>query len=192
MVERDVDDNTSPRSVPEPEPVVEKTLEMHDEHPDKRLIAHFLPPHTPFLVKGGEKIDESSPYRTFTAVRNGEISTDEIRAVYVENVAYVLSHVERLLEELDGKTVVTADHGELVGEGVPWHVRVLHPRWDWSKRHYFDFGHYGNVHEQALVTVPWLEIETGSRRSIETAEQPAGVEFDESAIEAQLEALGYQ
>lgn len=189
--EETTENNTAPRSVPEPEPVVEKILEYNQKYPNKRLIAHFLPPHTPFLVKDGEKLSSDSPYRTFTAARRGEITAAEIRSVYTENVGHVLSYVAELVRELGGKTVVTADHGELLGEGVPWYIRLVHPRWEWSKRHYFDFGHYTGLYEPELVTVPWLEIESESRREVVAADEPAGDDIQESAIEEQLQALGY-
>lgn len=56
--------------------------------------------------------------------------------VYRENVAYGLEYAQNLLEALDGKTVVTADHGELLGESVPLLIRLLHARWGIRDRHY--------------------------------------------------------
>jgi len=35
---------------------------------------------------------------------------------YNENLDIVLTEIEALLDELDGKSVITADHGNLVGE----------------------------------------------------------------------------
>lgn len=185
------ENNTDPRSVPDPEPVVEKAIEMHHRYPNKRLIVHFLPPHTPFLIKDGDRLTPDSPYRTYTAAREGTVSAAEIRAVYEENVRYVLEYVSELLETLEGKTVVTSDHGELLGEGVPLSAELLHPRWPVTKRHYFDYAHYTGIHEQALINVPWLAID-GERRRIVAADSPEGIEIDESAIESQLEALGYR
>jgi len=188
----ETDDNTLSTSIADPEPVVEATLDAHAQYPHKRLISHLLPPHTPYLVKDGEPLPPSSPYRTLTAAREGEVTAAELRAVYRENVEYVLSYVEELIEELDGKTVVTADHGELLGEGVPWYVRLLHARWGVGNWEYFDYGHYSRVHEPELVTVPWLEIEGGPRREIRTADHSEGHEMNESVIEEQLAALGYR
>jgi hypothetical protein len=143
-------------------------------------------------MKDGDPIPEDSPYRTLDAVREGKIPSSEIRSVYQENVEYVLEYVEQLLDELDGKTVITADHGELLGEGVPWPVRLLHARWNLGELYKFDYGHYNRVHEPELVTVPWLEIEADSRRDISTEDEPVGIEMDESAIKEQLAALGYR
>lgn len=45
-----------------------------------------------------------------------KIPKDEIIEAYEENLEIVLQHAEELAENLDGKTVITADHGELLGE----------------------------------------------------------------------------
>ena len=185
-------DQTSPRNLTDAEPVVENTIHLHEQYPNKRLISHFLPPHTPYLVKDGERITESSPYRTLMAARRGEISAEEIQSVYTENVKYILEQISTLLDELSGKTVITADHGELLGEGVPWYARILHGRWGLDKWRYFDYGHYNYIHEPKLVTVPWFEITNGSRRRIEAATQPEETEVDEDSIEQQLQSLGYK
>lgn len=187
------DDNTHPLSLTDPEPVVENAIEAKETYPDKRLIVHFLQPHTPYLVKDGERLPSDSKYRTFTAVRNGDVSEAEMRAIYEENVEFVMEYVEELLAELDGKTVITADHGELLGEGVPLHWRLLDSRWPLSDLDNYDYAHYDWMRVPELVEVPWHEIEDDDeRRDVVEADEPEGVEMDESAIEEQLVALGYK
>lgn len=181
-----------PASLPEPGPVVERTADVRSKFPNKRVISHFLQPHTPFLVRDGKRLPPDSPYRTFTAAAEGELPEREIRSVYEENVKLVLENVSALVEKLRGKTVVTADHGELLGEGVPTYVEVLHPRWPFSERHRFDYGHYRGIRVPELVHVPWLTIESDDRPDIHDAGHAAGIEMDESSIETQLEALGYR
>lgn len=44
------------------------------------------------------------------------ISREELWSMYVENLEYVLEHVEELLDAVPGKTVITSDHGNYVGE----------------------------------------------------------------------------
>jgi hypothetical protein len=176
----------------DPSVVVDRALSVHQEYPNKRLVVHFLPPHTPFLVRGGEPIPEDSEYRTFHGVRNGTVTESEMREVYRENVEYVLDFVEELVDGLDGKTVVSADHGELLGEGVSAACRLLHPRWSFRDRANFDYGHYSKIRVPELVEVPWLELPHNGRRRIVAADEPAGVEMDEEAIDEQLEALGYK
>lgn len=174
-----------------PDQVVDATLRAADEHPNKRLIAHFLQPHPPFIVKDGEPIEKGSNYRDFTAVRKGEMPREDIVEVYEENVEYVLEYVQELVEELDGKTVVTADHGELLGSGIPTLFEFLHPRWSAFQRNCFDYAHHRLVRVPELIEVPWVEIDSGNRREIISAEEPAGVEMNADSIEDQLEALGY-
>jgi hypothetical protein len=180
------------RDIVTPESVVETTLEMHEQHPHKRIVSHFLQPHPPFMYRDGTEIPHGSKYRDFSAAREREISSAEIRAIYEENLEYALEHIERLVEELDGKTVVTADHGDLLGEGIPTRYEILHPRWPISKRQYFDYAHYSHVRVPELVNVPWLVIEDGKRREIKEAQSTEDAELDDSCIDEQLEALGYK
>lgn len=187
------DDNTHPLSLADPEPVVDKATEISDNYPNKRLIVHFLQPHTPYLIKDGERLPSDSKYRTFSAVRNGEVSEAEMRSIYRENVEFVMEYVETLVDELDGKTVITADHGELLGEGVPLHWRLLDSRWPLADLDNYDYAHYDWMRVPELIEVPWHEVESdGGRRKILETDSPEGVEMDESAIEDQLVALGYK
>lgn len=175
-----------------PEETVKKAIELHDAYPNKRLIVHFLPPHTPFLIKDGEKIPSDSMYRDYQAAMAGEVSSNEMRNVYEENLEYVLEHVEELVGELDGKTVVTADHGELIGEGISPLYEILHPRWPITKRRNFDYTHYSHVRKSELVDIPWLEVASdGERRHVE-ADNPVEAEMNTSNLDEHLEALGYK
>jgi hypothetical protein len=187
----DVGDGVVQRLI-NPELVVDKTIEMHERYPNKRIIAHLLPPHQPYLVKDGEKLNIDSIYTTFEAARKGNLSAEDIKAVYAENVKHSLKYVSKLVMNLDGKTVVTSDHGELLGKKIPRFAALLHPRWPFSKRHYFRYGHYRYMPEPELVEIPWLEIE-GERRTVR-ADDPiqSELDFDEQSIEQQLEMLGYK
>lgn len=175
-----------------PQDVVENALELHEAYPNKRLVVHFLPPHTPFLVKDGETLPSDSPYRDYRSAMAGEISAEEMRAVYEENLEYVLGYVEELINGIHGKTVVTADHGELIGEGIPTLYEILHPRWPVSKRRHFDYAHYSHVRTPELVEVPWLVVDGGGERRRIEAEDPTGTDMDTSSLDEQLEALGYK
>lgn len=63
-----------------------------------------------------------------------------VRYYYEDNLRKVLESVSRLIDELEGKIVVTADHGEALGEaGI--------------------FGHRPETYIPVLVEVPWLVIE---------------------------------
>jgi len=60
--------------------------------------------------------------------------------LYEENLRIVLGAVAELVPELDGRVVVTADHGEAFGEEGIWE-------------------HHIETHIPPLVEVPWLEVD---------------------------------
>jgi hypothetical protein len=180
---------TNTKALMDPKPVVDRSIELHEEYPNKRHIVHLMPPHVPHMWKDGERLDADSAYQTYEAARRGEISAEEMREVYEENLEYVLDCLDPLLDAVSGKIVISGDHGELLGEGVPWWVASLHGRRDNHQQ--FDFGHYDRMNADELRDVPWLEIDTGSRREIESSHpEPADIDID--SIDEQLEALGYR
>lgn len=70
----------------------------------------------------------------------------------------MLDHAEELIQYLNGKSIVTSDHGELLGEPVlPPTVR--------------EYGHPANLYTPELCVVPWLEVPASGRRDT-TAEPP--------------------
>lgn len=135
---------------------------------DKRFIIHYIQPHAPYLsihpkqiyslsdlVKGyirrkvrylfGDKwfrfvnklIGASPGYEKLVAKKLG---IKALRQAYEENLRIVLSHVASLIKHLHGRIIVTADHGELLGEkGM--------------------YGHPQGKSFPELREVPWLEIE---------------------------------
>ena len=175
-----------------PSTMVEQTLAAHEQYPDKRIITHFMQPHFPFVGEKGremgyagiemqldadEQVDEPHPWN---ALFHGE-TTDEaaILDAYRENLDVALPHVEELVDRLSGKSVVTADHGNLVGERTyPIPLRT--------------YGHPGGLHKRALVEVPWAEIAGDERRDV-TAEPPSAREsLTDEVIEDRLTNLGYK
>lgn len=69
-----------------------------------------------------------------------DVGEKELKNAYEENVKVVLRAVADLVERLSGKIVITADHGELLGESGYY----AHPR---KKRF------------PALIEVPWFRVE---------------------------------
>lgn len=176
-----------------PEIVVDKTLEVQEEYDNKRIISHFLQPHCPYIVKDGKQLPKESKYRSLEAAARGEVPREEITAVYRENVEYVLEYVEELVPQLSGKTVITADHGELLGDPLPGHWKYLHPRHPIGKKQLFHYGHWRNIRAGPLINVPWFEVDhNGERRNIESAGHSEGVEIDRQSIDEQLKMLGYK
>ncbi|WP_336342590.1 hypothetical protein [Halalkalicoccus ordinarius] len=74
-------------------------------------------------------------------VRDGTRET--VMKYYEENLRIVLEAAADLIEELDGRVVVTADHGEAFGEQGVWEHHIETPI-------------------PPLVEVPWLEVDRPS------------------------------
>ena len=114
--------------------------------PDKRLVVHFMQPHYPFvksdLTKGGIRPDldhEKEDFSVWQRAEMGDYNQEELWKAYKQNLEYIMNEIEQFIEELEGTTAITSDHGNLVGENglyghsidkpikqlrkVPWDVR---------------------------------------------------------------------
>jgi len=172
-VERDVADGF----VPSPQAVTEAVLDLKDEYPNKRLLIHYMQPHYPFLDTDSIEVTREG---VRTAVRSNGISREELREAYRDNLRLALEYVETLVDELDGKTVISSDHGELLGD----RASPVPVRW---------IGHPPGIYADQLVSVPWHVVSDGPRRTIR-AEEPESrsddVDMDE--VEQNLADLGYR
>jgi len=164
-------------------PVVEAAKRAATEYPDKRLVVHFVQPHIPFVrSETTDDKDRHAEYPFWVRFRMGDVAMtpSQIRDAYRDNLEYVLPYAADLLASLEGKSVVTADHGNVFGE----RARPLPVR---------EWGHPKGVYAKALVTVPWLEHPYETRRDI-VAEDGRGldIEADPAVVEDRLLALGYR
>lgn len=167
-----------------PEMVADAARKAHETYPKKRVIVHFMQPHIPFIGKKGQRLqDELDARSVWTVLRDNDkpdVKLDRVWDLYNENLGVVLPHVRSLLRDIDGKVVVSADHGNLVGERqgpIP------------TKRIY---GHPWGVYTTELVQVPWFIIDCGDRRCV-TADPPRNNHTpDSEIIEDRLAALGYR
>jgi hypothetical protein len=166
-----------------PRNITDRAYEAFDQHPNKRLIVHYMLPHSPYIGEKAKKLKSQTNARlTVSAKRSGDLDiTDEtLRELYQENLDIVLSEVHELFDTLTGRTVVTADHGELLGDRVrPFPYR--------------DYGHIGGMHVPELLKIPWLVYETGERRTIESdpPEQDNLKGISKEDVEDHLRDLGY-
>ena len=170
-----------------PETVTEYALNAAVEFRDKRLIVHYMQPHYPFLHSDTEfdkdhlqSSDLADP-NFWEQIMSGDlqVSRQQIWELYEDNLRALREHLEVLLKELAGRTVVTSDHGNMVGERArPIPVR--------------EWGHPRGIYTPELVMVPWLVHRTGTRREI-VAEPPrersGGVA--EHIVVDRLRDLGY-
>ncbi len=129
-------DDDSGKGVVLPETVTAYAEDAAEQYPDKRLVAHYMQPHIPFIGKPQitwetDGIDQLADF--FRQPQSWE--------AYLGNLERVLDNVEGLLDSLEGRTVITADHGEAFGEkGI--------------------YGHRHGVYIKELVEVPWFVADT--------------------------------
>lgn len=175
-----------------PETVAEATLQAQTQYPEKRLIAHFMQPHYPFVGEYGQELEHKgitihlpaeertdTERKVWAQLGNGRLDKNRVWKAYRENLDIVLGCVESLLESLSGLSVISSDHGNLLGE-------TTHPI---PARGY---GHPRGLDIHELRAVPWLVVEGMDRRTT-VAETPA--EQDELASEVikdRLRDLGYR
>ncbi len=116
-----------------------------------RAVFHIQQPHMPFLAFDDPAkpylhpiVTASRPYGLWWNLAMGKLSLEKAKEAYENTLRLVLVHVAEVLKELEGKVVITGDHGNLFGEYGLW-------------------GHPLNVFVPELVQVPWLEVEGGTR-----------------------------
>jgi len=152
-----------------PKDMTERTIKAYDKYSKKRLITHFVQPHYPFIGKTGRKeignhdgllsrnyfVNGKNTDHTdqliWNLLKQGEVDKSTIWKAYLENLEIVLKSVKKLLEIMEGKTVITSDHGNLFGEFLfPFPVR--------------EYGHPGGLYHKNLIKVPWFVTQNGERK----------------------------
>ncbi len=163
-----------------PDVMARETRRAHEEFPDKRVLAHWIQPHYPFIGGEGELADYPADQESiWHDLHRNRIDPDDAYAAYRDTLETTIPHVQSVLEEIDGKAVVTSDHGNAFGEGPWWYPFPV-------------YGHPRNVRTPETVEVPWLEFDCGPRRSISAGEPTADRDaVAGETVESRLEDLGY-
>ncbi|WP_416840400.1 hypothetical protein [Haloferax sp. DFSO52] len=173
------------RTVPA-ENIADRARSAKEENPHCRLLVHFLQPHYPFInhpelqftsFDSTEEWDISSNSEignVWDAVLEGVVSVEDCWKGYKDNLEYVLEIAIELANELPGKTVITSDHGNLIGEKPKFSPIKI-------------YGHPKGIHHEHLRKVPWAVID--SDRSSNRLDQDQ--KEDSTDIQEQLKALGY-
>lgn len=179
------------RTVP-PATMHEFAKRAQEQFPHKRLLLHYLQPHYPFVTsetkydKHHINIDpqqrDDDDVRFWFKIFDGDlnIKKESIREGYDDNLRLVLRDINTLLDNLEGKTVITSDHGNMLGERS-FPIPIV------------EWGHPCGVHTPELVTVPWLELPYSSRKQTH-AEPPsleAGQDIGSEVVSQRLNDLGY-
>jgi len=171
-----------------PETTTEYALDVANRYPNKRIIVHYLQPHQPFINKKtaldtrkiAQAADGALDFWNQVISQTITLPRDELWDAYAQNLNAALPSVRELFESLDGKTVVTADHGELIRERVsPFPVLLT--------------GHPQGIYVPSLVEVPWHVHESTSRRTVEAGmPEETTHTIDDASVKERLEDLGYR
>lgn len=173
-----------------PAAVVDAARTAATEFPAKRRVVHFIQPHHPFV--GDEEAAAYSgwdvrhlvtddhprhPHDPFEAYSMGLLDRDALWEAYADTLSLVLDHALALARDLPGRTVVTSDHGNMVGErGWPVPTPV--------------YGHHPRLRYPELVDVPWAVVDADDRpRVADGATEDEAVARER--VRGRLRQLGY-
>lgn len=175
------------------EVMAEKTKEIVQNHPNKRVITHFMQPHYPFIGAKSVESDGFGLLRSkamegetekeaeediWSKLSTNAVDEQVVWKSYQDNLRYVLSVIEELVHNIDGRTVITSDHGNSFGEkGWPLPIAV--------------YGHPNGLRMPSLTRVPWYVCEGDRREIIEGSASSENKPTDEEQIQERLNALGY-
>lgn len=167
-----------------PDDITELTKSAHESNPNKRLIIHYMQPHYPFLSSsvptGRIKNDGFQFASTIWQQKRYNLTSytdDEVWRMYRENLEIVLESVWDLLDTVGGKSVITADHGNLVGDRIfPFPTK--------------EYGHPAEYFVRKLTEVPWYVI-PGDRRDV-IEDTPLSDLTHNGDVSEKLSALGYR
>jgi hypothetical protein len=168
-----------------PEDVTEAAIDACRD--DKRLVVHYIQPHPPFVeqpfdyqFRGWDQLvegdGESADVGFWQALEEGLLTRDEVWDAYRTNLDHVLDEALKLDDAIDGRTVITSDHGTLFGERL-WPVPMR------------SYSHARGLRHPDLVDVPWAVSDGTHRSVVDDGTNPVGVDDDE--IRDRLADLGY-
>lgn len=175
-----------------PQCVTKRAIECHQKYPNKRIIVHYMQPHTPHLGEIGKRVQQefdvngrslddsedtgvSIDGKTIWDVyEEGHITKSKLQESYRETLEIAMREVKSLVTEINGKIVISSDHGENLGE-VRLGSEIL--------------GH--GIDSRKCRYVPWFELPYNDRRSVSEDEPIEHERHSEEFVKDKLEALGY-
>ncbi|WP_210408908.1 hypothetical protein [Halorhabdus rudnickae] len=156
------------------EAVTEAAVDTLRSRDVDRVIVHYMQPHHPFvpnpLAAGINREDPTEHEITaWEKLRDDELNRETVWSAYRSNLAYVLSSIDTLRQNVDGpQLAVTADHGNALGE---WGI----------------YGH-GDYPLRALRRVPWCTASAADEHTIDPDVDRNTVDLN---VDEQLRDLGY-
>jgi len=158
-----------------PDAVSKAAKELQEEYPEKKLVVHYIQPHAPYVGEIKVYTGDLNPGKwrptLMKELAYGDGDSEEFYEAYKDNFTEVLGSVEKLLPSLQGKVIISSDHGELFGE----------------KGFY---GHPADLAIEDLVKVPWFTVDKESYEGEKDRFKDVE-EGDDAEIKEKLEALGY-
>ena len=169
-----------------PGPLVDRAVKAGREGDYDRIIVHLMQPHAPFLendeIHAGFRPDDwGSPdavrdpdqqgIDVWHRIRRGDLERDRVWDAYRENLRIALESAGKLRQNIDGQLVLTADHGNALGEYGVWG----HP----------------DVPVEGIREVPWVAVDAEDTGSYEQEIEQTS-DQSEISIEDRLTALGYK
>lgn len=164
-----------------PRAVTDRSIKIIRDNNYERYIIHYIQPHLPPVDGSNEFSDFITPPNEETKrstnpwedVENGIRDSDNVKRAYKQNLSPVIEEVNLLLENIESETVViTADHGNYLGERGRW------------GHHYFH-----GMHPAVRLVPHWKKTAT-NKQTHEPAEYSQGSE-NNTRLE-RLKALGYR
>jgi hypothetical protein len=142
------------------------------------LIVHYNQPHGPYIGEDRIEWDYDLARGSGEALKKGLVTESEFQAAYKTNLEEALPTALELADRLTGRTVITADHGELFGKRqFPIPVRA--------------YAHPPGLRDPDLVRVPWAVIENDVRKEI-VDEGTRITQAESDDVEERLKDLGYK
>jgi hypothetical protein len=142
-----------------PESVAAAAKETAERYPNKRLIVHFMQPHGPLIGS-----DKSPPFD----------SSEAYWQAYADTLEYAYPYAQEVIDDIRGKAVITADHGQINYDGILKHLGLK--------------SHKPNLRLPGLVQVPWGVVDD-ERREVTVGETEMGVQNN---VDDRLRDLGYK
>jgi hypothetical protein len=148
----------------------QKIRELISKYPNKKIIVHLMQPHTPHYTSTGKRYDTSIDVTGSSHAENDE----RLRIRYINSMVFGMLRAAIINMNLIGKTVITADHGENLGELINGKKIYAHKNFTLECK-----------------SVPWLELPTKQRKQILRGDVQQNIELSDS-VSMQLKALGYK